>query len=287
MFGKYYPWIGRAGLTALFAAVGLHAGAMTVAQLRDQLAQSTALTVIDVRLPGVYAEGHIPGAINVPASLLPYQNLPPFSHVVVCGAGVGRDALEDVVAALARKPGCQVEVLEGGYAAWSSALGANTRGRGLHAEVHHYLTYADLQKAKAGDTVLLDLRKAPAPVPAGRLAGANAAAHTPLTDLATTFPGLPVVKTVPSESGRANSALATTGSAPLLVLIDNADGTAEAMGRNLLAGGNRRYAILLGGEEILARGGQAGLQRKSNLKVVPAPKNAAPGLAPTANVSNQ
>ena len=286
MCGKYYPWIGRAGLTALFAAVGLHAGAMTVAQLRDQLAQRNALTVIDVRLPGIYAEGHIPGAINVPASVLPYQNLPPFGHVVVCGAGVGRDALEDVVAALARKPGCQVEVLDGGYAAWSSALGDNTRGRGLHAEVHHYLTYADLQKARAGDTVLLDLRKAPAPLPAGRLAGV-AAAHTPLTDLATTFPGLPVVKTVPAESGRANSTLATSGSTPLLVLIDNADGTAEAMGRNLLAGGNRRYAILLGGEEILARGGQAGLQRKSNQKVVPAPKTVAPVFSPTANLSNQ
>jgi rhodanese-related sulfurtransferase len=60
----------------------------------------------------------------------------------------------------------------------------------------------------------------------------------------------------------ADQALNTGGGAPpLIVLIDSADGSAEALARLLKAGGSRRYAILAGGELSLARKGQPGLKR--------------------------
>ena len=56
---------------------------------------------------------------------------------------------------------------------------------------------------------------------------------------------------------------AATSTPPLLVLIDNGDGVAQTMARTLKANGLKRYVILTGGELILSRQGQAGLQRSS------------------------
>ena len=55
--------------------------------------------------------------------------------------------------------------------------------------------------------------------------------------------------------------MARSGVPALIILIDSADGTAQKRARALKAGGVRRYAILAGGELILARHGQPGLQR--------------------------
>ena len=60
------------------------------------------------------------------------------------------------------------------------------------------------------------------------------------------------------------SAAAGSRALPLLVLIDNGDGTAEVMARRLKASGDSRYAILAGGELVLSRNGQSGLQRSGS-----------------------
>ncbi len=52
-----------------------------------------------------------------------------------------------------------------------------------------------------------------------------------------------------------------SGTPPLVVLVDDGDGAAEAMARVLRGNGMKRYAILMGGEINLARHGQPGLQR--------------------------
>ncbi len=51
---------------------------------------------------------------------------------------------------------------------------------------------------------------------------------------------------------------------PLIVLVDDGDGTAEAQARQLKAAGTHNFVILAGGEAILARHGQAGLQRTAS-----------------------
>ena len=244
---------GPAGL-ALWCLGAWSASALTVAGLNSQLAQGEKLTIIDVRSTALFTQGHIPGAINIPTALCSHANLPQLGKVVVCGAGLGRDAEEAAAAAaLARKPGLSVEILDGGFAAWESAQGLTTQSRGLKPENPNYISYAQLKAAKADEVVLVDLRHQPAASPNAATA---ASSPQPLTDLAQAFPGFQVARSASS---------ARTGSAapPLLVLIDNGDGAAQEMARKLQAGGTKRFVILAGGELILARQGQPGLQRSS------------------------
>jgi rhodanese-related sulfurtransferase len=253
------PFISFPALLGWAAALVLapHAGAMTPAQLQQRLARAEKLTIIDVRSPALYARGHIPGAINVPASLCPLKKFPPIGKVVVCDAGLGAaeaGAAQTAAAELGRKPGISVEILEGGFAAWESAHALTTRGRGMKSEAFNYISYSDLKATKPDDVLLVDLRKRPASSPAAQGGSSDAAA---LTDLGLEFPGMRLAGSMADSMVPRPS-----GVAPLTVLIDSADGTAQAAARVLKAGGLRRYAILAGGETILARHGQRGLQRK-------------------------
>jgi rhodanese-related sulfurtransferase len=260
--------------TALGVGASNCLSAMTVTELQQQLAKGEKLTVIDVRSPTLFGRGHIPGAINVPAALCPEKNLPPLGKVVVCGEGLGRDTVDSAANALAAKPGITVEMLDGGFVAWESVQALTTKSRGLQPETPNYITYAQLKAAKADDLVLVDLRKRPS---AKHKLVANEAVPSSqtLTDLSQEFPGKRVMYTA-FEAG-ARRQLREGSAAPLLVLVDNGDGAAQAMARTLKANGVKRYVILVGGELILARHGQAGLQRTgSGTRVVssnpPAPQ---------------
>ena len=94
-----------------------HPNALTTAQAHAQLDE---LTVIDVRTPGEYASGHLPGAHNVPLNDLD-RALPalpaaaePRGLLVVCASG-GRSGT-----AVTRLAGQQVSAatLTGGTTAW-------------------------------------------------------------------------------------------------------------------------------------------------------------------------
>jgi hypothetical protein len=180
-----------------------------------------------------------------------------------------------VVTALAAKPGLTgVDVLEGGFAAWESAHLSSTKARGLQPEAPNYITYKELKTAKVDDVVLVDLRNQSLPVRKSAASGA-AKAPKPLTDLSVEFPGMALTQSAFALPQSRESTGAGASPPPLLVLIDNGDGTAQAMARTLKANGTRRYVILAGGEMILARHGQPGLQRNS-------PGSSAPRLT-TAN----
>ena len=236
-----------------------NARAVTVEALSRQLAQGAKVTIVDIRSTALFTQGHIPGAINIPAELCAAQTLPPIGNVVVCGAGLGKDADESAAAAaLARKPGVTVEVLEGGYAAWESARGLTTQARGLKPESVNYISYAQLKAAKADGVLLVDLRHA-ATVKANT--ASPDASSPPLTDLAAAFPGCQVTQSPFAAKAQSSAAGSSSGPPPLLILIDNGDGAALETARKLQAAGNRRYAVLAGGELILARQGQSGSLR--------------------------
>jgi rhodanese-related sulfurtransferase len=267
-----HAWIvARSGLSTLSLALLIWAGnalslrAVTVAELQKHLAGGTNITIIDIRLPVVFQQGHIPGAINIPASVCAAKKLPPLGKVVVCGDGLGQSETA-AVTALSAKPGITVEVLEGGYAAWESAQGQTTRPRGLHPETPHYISYAEVKALKPGEAVLVDLRQSPAKAAKAALqtTGSQASALAqPLTDLAAEFPRLAVSQSpFGTSSGRAG------GTAPLLVLIDRGDGAAQDTERVLRANGIKRCVILTGGELILARHGRPGRQR-SGTRLMP------------------
>jgi rhodanese-related sulfurtransferase len=236
------------------AAVCLPGRAMSVADLQKQQEAGARLTVIDTRSPQDFAREHIPGAINIPAAVCPQKTLPPMGEVVVYGDGLVADPAEGAAAALAAKPGLKVSLLDGGFAAWKSGSGLTTRGAGVQREQLNYISYARLKAAKLDNVVLFDLRKA------------AAAKGKPLTDLAAEFPGARRAKSREAALGGSG------GNGALVVLVDSGDGAAEIEARKLKAAGAHNYMILAGGELILARKGQAGLERSSSVSSVTAPK---------------
>lgn len=273
----------RIGLPAglvLWLAGNLAASGITVADLQAQLAKGDKLTVIDVRAPALFTQGHIHGAINVPASLCPYKRLPPLGKVIVCGDGLGRVAAESAAAALGAKPGITADILEGGFAAWESAHAPGTKAQGFKPETLNYLSYAELKAAAARDVVLVDLRQQPTPNGLAVSSSAVEPPSQPLTDLAQEFPGAHQAQLTPGGPLANPSAAAGSGAPPLLVLIDSGDGAAEAMARRLKASGTRRYAILAGGEMVLSRRGQPGLQRVGSRTALPAQSPAPHGATP-------
>lgn len=246
-------------LCGLLAVSGLTAGAASPADLQQRIANGDKVTFVDVRSTALFQKGHIPGAINVPAALVPLKQLPPLGRVVVYDDGLGPKTADQAVTQLNQKTGITAEALDGGFAAWESAKAATTRRPGMKAEEVPVITYERLQQAQGDDVVLIDLRAANSA--SSRL---KSAAEPPLSDLAYQFPKARVAHS-PFEAGAASRTKSAGGAPipPLLVLIDRGDGEAEKMARTLKANGISRFAILVGGEYILARKGEKGLQRLS------------------------
>jgi rhodanese-related sulfurtransferase len=230
----YLKNLGLCGIWIFSGIFGLQA--TTVPDLQKELGK---ITVIDIRSPRDFSEDHIPGAINIPAAVCPEKRLPPLGPVIIYGDGIGQDE-SAAAAALAKKPGLAVSILQGGFAAWKSSQAISTRGAGFKRESLNYISYARLKAMKRARIALVDLRKP-------RRHGEDA-----LTDLNAEFPGA-------KQSRTAKDAI--SGGTSLAVLIDSGDGTAEDMARKLKAGGAHNYVILAGGEMILSRHGEAGLQR--------------------------
>jgi rhodanese-related sulfurtransferase len=232
----------------------------SIAELQQSLADGTPLTVIDVRPNELYRNGHIDGAINIPANLLPEKKLPALGKVIVCAEGLGRDKVEDSVSCLNKKTGIQAEALQGGFAAWETVRGHNTRPVGLQPESLVRITYDQLKTATMTDVVLVDLRHNNLTARQSVNNSTNVS-EAPLTDLSKEFPGARISPSPFSIPSVKQSAATRRDSVPLLVLIDKGDGTAEMTARDLKANGYYRVVILAGGEQTLARQGQPGLQR--------------------------
>ena len=254
------PLITRAlGAIALLLASAA-ALAISPEELRREIAEGKPPTIIDVRTAALFKEGHIENAINIPASLCPQKTLPRLGRVIVYGDGFG-DAEKNALAALNEKPGIKAELLDGGYTGWQAAQGTTTGDRGLNPEKLQYVTYQQVQETSS-DVLLVDLRKQPEKKlsAASVNAPAQAAAPAPLTDLASAFPGKRITKSAHKDP-KQMSAKSIGAPQPILVLIDNGDGTAQETARQLRAQGNPRVVILAGGETAVARQGQRGLQR--------------------------
>ncbi|HWQ92247.1 MAG TPA: rhodanese-like domain-containing protein, partial [Clostridia bacterium] len=120
--------------------------AATPQEVRKAIEAGESLTLIDVRPAAVFMTGHLPNAINVPASLVSQKQLPPLGRVVVYDEGLGRDMVRTAVAALNQKPGIQAEILEGGLAAWEQAQSPTTASAGMQAEKLPFISYDHLKK---------------------------------------------------------------------------------------------------------------------------------------------
>lgn len=235
--------------------------AISPEELQRELAEKAAVTVIDVRTLELFKQGHVPDAINIPGTLIPQKTMPRLGRVVVYGDGFG-DAEHKALEALNAKPGIKAELLEGGYSAWLAAQGTTTGNRGLNPEKIEYVTYQQLQETTS-NVVLVDLRKE---LPEKRLGAASSKSDansraSALTDLTKAFPGKPITKSPHARPQQLGAKAVGSASKPILVLIDNGDGSAQQTARELRAQGNPRVVILAGGELTIARQGARGLQR--------------------------
>ncbi|MFN3202443.1 MAG: rhodanese-like domain-containing protein [Bradymonadia bacterium] len=210
------------------------AEAMTVDELRALQEEHARVIVIDVRSPYMFSQGHIPGALNIPAGELAEKRLPQLGQVVVYGDGIHVDAVDQAVTALNNKEGIQAEALVGGFPTWEGRNGITTHAAGM--ESHHAKTL-DYKQLKALSTdrpvILVDLRK-----------------HR--TNLRRHFPQGRMQYTLPrrvDDSGEI-----------LYVIIDDGDGRAEKAARKLKAMGTPRVAILSGGAHAIRSEGRP--QRK-------------------------
>lgn len=260
-------------VSAVWWISGLGVAAMTPAELQRKLADGTKITVIDIRSTAIFQKGHISGAINVPAALIPVKELPSLGRVVVCDEGLGQTTAESAVVELNKKKGIMAEVLEGGFAGWEGLQGTTTREPGLQREELNLITYDQLKKANPTELVLVDLRKPRAQVPQNDQS-ASPLPTPPLTDLQKEFPRVPITRS-PFDLPQARQSETERGKGgPVLVLIDDGgpDNSAQEMARTLKANGAKRVVILAGGEEILSRGGKPGLQRTGAVIARPAQK---------------
>jgi rhodanese-related sulfurtransferase len=239
---------------------GTAAMAVAPADLQQRLTAGENVTLIDVRSNPFFQRGHIPGAINVPVEIIDQKPLPKIGAVVVYDGGLGETNAARALVALRAKPGITAETLDGGLAAWETAKGATTSEPGMVSGDLPRITYENLKAvAGEGDTVIVDLRSAQ-----GMSKTASGAGPT---ELSAEFPGARVTKS-PFGITPQKTASGRPGPAPLLVLIDSGDGKADEMARALKANGNKRFVILAGGEEMLARKGKTGLQRSGSVVTV-------------------
>lgn len=249
--------------------------AVTPTDLAARLARNERLLIVDVRATMAYSQEHIPGAINIPASLLPHKQLPAGQTVVVYGDGLGVVDEAQVLSVVRAKPGINAELLEGGYAAWLTETRLTTVMAGISREKIPGITYQQLVAAGKADLVLVDLREPVSATAAAAKSGRPAKAAL-ATDLLTDFAnklGVPVMSRPGEVNSSANTA-ATAGSparaaaaipavpdSKLLVLVADNEAAASEVARQLRASGHYRFTVLIGGTEIIRHEGKQGTGR--------------------------
>lgn len=240
---------------ALFGIVGLAGGllvaaspsaAITARDLWAALQSGQRPVVIDIRGAGAFAAGHIPGAMNLPAALLPAKPLPPLGRVVVVGDGLDPAAAREAVRELAARPGVEPELLEGGMPAWETRGLPGTRPAGVRGERLRFLSYAEFQRALENpDAVVVTVGGA-------RVSPEDAA-------------GRRVVAAGPGAPGEAalGAVLGDGPSDRLFLVVADGRGAGEAVARRLRAAGARNVAVLAGGQETIERRGRAGRRTRT------------------------
>jgi len=268
-------WLTAIGLVAGILIMLETGWAVTPERLKEIMDQGDKVTIIDVRGTGMYSQGHILGAINIPSSIIAMKRLPPIGDVIVYGDGIRTDLTVAAVDELNTRTGIRAEMLEGGFAAWEALNFSTTHKAGLGRMRVQYLTYQDLEKAAAHnpDIVLVDLRSKTFSDKTSADVYTDSTQVSPetFTDLSEKFPGRLIIR---PDRKRGSSGKQWDIASSILkgkkgphhryhyVIIDNGDGEGQKVASRLFAAGVKRVAILTGGEQILRREGQPGRMKK-------------------------
>jgi len=105
-------------------------GEISADELEERLAADNVVQVVDVRMPGQYERGHIPGAINVPLPELPQRiDEHDWGETIVCACPKGKSSLQ-AARMIESYEGvdetADVLNLESGYQSWEAELEGDT-----------------------------------------------------------------------------------------------------------------------------------------------------------------
>lgn len=256
---------------ALFMAASSRAE-VTPSQLQEMLNKKEKVTVIDIRGTAFYTQGHIPGAVNIPAAVIALKKLPEMGYVVVCGDGLRTDLTTKAVAELTGRNGIQAEMLQGGFSAWDALDYPTTHEPGFSKRRVKFINYSDLEKIAAHNpnVVLVDLREqsfSQKKSSADNKKNSGEDAEEPSeTDLKSTFPGKEIIRLQRDEKAGKNhwdvSGIIKNHKGfhyqYQYVVIDNGEGEAEKIASRIFAAGIKRVVVLAGGEITLQRQGKPG-----------------------------
>jgi rhodanese-related sulfurtransferase len=278
-------------ITRLLACVLSFAGvlkanaAVTAEQLSQWQASGVKFRLIDVRPQHRYERGTIPGAMNIPASVLLEKKLPPLGKVVIFCDGFGEVDAAALAGGLNTRGGFNADFLEGGFSAWKQLSGAPTTAKsGLRPEDSQYVTYDQITAMKEA-VVMLDLRKPQLAEPAADQVSGTATSKVAkptetkeddlksfcspsgreycvdINELRRRFHGTPGRAQMQSAKSLASPVNRQIGSTPLIVLVDAGDGSAEKELRRLKVEGFERVVVLAGGEKTIQLQGRRGKGR--------------------------
>jgi rhodanese-related sulfurtransferase len=242
-------------ISATFAAILLamvagNVRAMSVEEFLVRTGNDRGVTVIDIRAQALFAQSHIPNAINIPASVLERKRLPPLGSVVVYGDGIDEAALQRSLDLLNSKRGIQAEGLDGGFAAWLSSQSVSQEKQGIELASSHDLTFQQLETLAKTDPslVLVDMRTLDNRISLRDVFG----------DVSVLKVGLNTrgQGNVYASVARAILRQSTARSSKLFVLVDDGDGSARDVVHRLHAASLKRVAVLTGGELALRSRGQ-------------------------------
>lgn len=102
-------------------------GEITPEEVERLLAEDADVRVVDIRSPGAYARGHIPGSENVPFNQLPTRvaSLSGSERIVtVCPHGESSIQAARLIASFEGTTDAVVESMKGGLNAWGGELNA-------------------------------------------------------------------------------------------------------------------------------------------------------------------
>ena len=260
-----------------------HAAVLSAAQLSQRLAAGDVIRLVDLRPQGHFAKGSIPGAMNIPASIILEKPLPALGHVVLFDDGLGAIDVKGIAAILNRRAGWQVDELDGGLGAWQSLNNAPfTSQTGLADTAVQQITYERLLELQE-PVVLVDLRTANPGEDAAALTRQNrgkpsaAAAADPLRDfcakggtkrkyIGSTADLRRQFGAVRKNRSKQSATTATaTGTPPLVVLVNHINGDCRESARRLRNEGFTRILILAGGDEAIRLEGRRGVGRTAGV----------------------
>ena len=259
-------------ITAACILTSQPAPAITADALAKALGRGEPIKLLDLRPQLRFEAGSIPGAMNIPASVILEKQLPPLAHAVLFDDGLGTIDVWAIAATLNQRPGWKADVLTGGYAAWHALQNApDTAASGLHLERTQQIGYDNLNQLTE-PVVLLDMRPAPTKV-AASVQTTAASASDPLRDFCgkkgnrsycANLPELRKRHQPPHQQTTSGANLPTVKSAapsPLIVLVHAVNADTLETCRRLRAEGYTRVVVLTGGDEAIQLEGRRGKGR--------------------------